>query len=73
MNGLTILINKNVKMSPGKTASQAVHAALAYFGIEHGAVIVLTASPNKIKNCRVIVKDAGLTEVQPGTMTAGIE
>ena len=59
-------------MSPGKLASQAVHAALLHYGIEHGAVVVLMASPNKIKQLKTQVRDAGKTEIESGTLTAGI-
>jgi PTH2 family peptidyl-tRNA hydrolase len=70
---LVLLVNRNIEMSPGKLAAQAVHAALNAYGIEHGSVIVLTASPTKITNeCSVIIKDAGLTEIPAGTMTVGV-
>ena len=68
---LTILANKNV--SRGKMAAAAVHAALMHYGIPHGAVIVLGASPGRIEGeCSLIIRDAGRTEVEPGTVTAGV-
>ena len=68
---LTILANKNV--SRGKMAAAAVHAALIHYGIPHGAVIVLGASPGRIEGeCSLIIRDAGRTEVEPGTVTAGV-
>lgn len=68
---LTILANSNV--SRGKYAAAAVHAALIYYGIEHGAVIVLGSKPSEIeKECDVVIHDAGRTEVEPGTITAGV-
>lgn len=71
MERLTIHTNKNV--SRGKAAAAAVHAALAHYGIEHGAVIVLSASPGAIeRQCSQVVYDAGRTEVKPGTVTAGV-
>jgi PTH2 family peptidyl-tRNA hydrolase len=68
---LTILANSNV--SRGKFAAAAVHAALMHYGIPHGAVIVLGASANQIeRDCELVVRDAGRTEVEPGTVTAGM-
>ena len=71
---MVILANSNV--SRGKYAAAAVHAALAYYGIPHGAVIVLGASPGTIEEeCEedLVIHDAGKTEVTPGTVTAGIK
>lgn len=65
-----ILLNSNVKMSPGKAAAQAVHAALAAYGIEHGSVVVLGGSVRKLMEMDVQIHDAGLTEVKPHTLTA---
>jgi len=68
---LTILANSDV--SRGKYAAAAVHAALMHYGIPHGAVIVLGARPGQIEDqCEVVVRDAGRTEVKPGTVTAGV-
>lgn len=69
---LTIWANSSV--SRGKYAAAAVHAALAHYGIDHGAVIVLGAKPGEIESeCSSVVRDAGRTEVEPGTVTAGIK
>ncbi len=69
---LVILVNTNVKMSRHKAAAQAVHAALLLRGVHHGGpVIVLGASPVEIEDMAVVVRDAGRTEVDPGTLTAG--
>lgn len=68
---MTILANSNV--SRGKYAAAAVHAALAYYGIDHGAVIVLGAKPADIEaQADLVIRDAGRTEVEPGTVTAGV-
>ncbi len=66
-----ILVNQNVKMSPGKMAAQAAHAALFAYGIDHGRVVVLMGRPNQVKVMDVLVHDAGTTEIAPGTLTAG--
>jgi PTH2 family peptidyl-tRNA hydrolase len=69
---LTILANSNT--TRGKFAAAAVHAALQHYGIEHGAVIVLGANPGAIeRDCTSVVHDAGRTEVEPGTVTAGVK
>lgn len=77
---LKILYRKNLKMSPGKIAAQAVHAATG-IGHEYATmpVVVLSVSDKKFndqcsllangKQCFHIVTDAGHTEVEPGTMT----
>lgn len=66
-----ILLNTNVKMSRHKAAAQAVHAALQAFDIPHGRVVVLGARPDEVAAMDVVIRDAGVTEVEPGTMTAG--
>lgn len=40
-----VLLNKNVTMSRGKAAAQAVHAALQAFDVPHGRVVVLHGKP----------------------------
>lgn len=68
---LVILMNSNV--SRGKAAAAAVHAALLHYGIEHGAVICLgSKGPEIEEDCTTVVRDAGRTEVDPGTITAGV-
>lgn len=69
---LVIRVNSNVSMSRGKFAAQAVHAALMLTGAHHGGpVIVLGGKPGEVEACEVVVRDAGRTEVAPGTLTAG--
>ncbi len=69
---LVIRVNSNVTMSRGKAAAQAVHAALALYGIEQDyPVVVLGGKRHEIEACEVTIADAGRTEVTPGTLTAG--
>jgi len=69
------LVRKNLGMSPGKVAAQAVHAALGLNEVEHSRVVVLEVSDKQFalaadaRPCHVVV-DAGVTEVSPGTTTA---
>lgn len=71
MANVRIIYNGNIRMSPGKLAAQAVHAALAAYGIDHGSVVVLQGSVKKVNEMDVVIHDAGLTELKPGTLTAG--
>jgi PTH2 family peptidyl-tRNA hydrolase len=71
MANVRIRYNRSLKMSPGKIAAQAVHAALAAYGIEHGSVVVLEGTATQVNQMDVQIHDAGLTEVEPGSLTAG--
>jgi peptidyl-tRNA hydrolase len=78
---LKILYRKNLKMSVGKIAAQACHAAIG-FNVDDPliSVVVLgcsdrqfqkTISSLDLKNeSYYIVYDAGYTEVRPNTQTA---
>ena len=66
-----IVLNTNAKMTRGKACAQAVHAALMAFDIPHGRVVVLGGKPHEIEEMTVQVRDAGRTELEPGTLTAG--
>lgn len=69
---LRIYINRKLDISPNKRAAHAVHAALEAFGVHPGVkVIVLDKGPTEIEKMRVAIHDAGHTELEPGTLTAG--
>jgi len=69
---LVIRINSNTKMSRGKAAAHAVHAALKLYGIEYDhPVIVIGGKPDEILAQTVHVRDDGRTELSPGTLPAG--
>lgn len=60
--------------SRGKFAAAAVHAALTAAGVHPGhAVIVLGANAREIEHLSTVIHDAGRTEVEPGTVTAGTD
>ena len=66
-----ILLNRDVAMTRGKACAQAVHAALRAFDVPHGRLVVLAGSRDQVAAMPVVIHVAGLTEVEPGTMTAG--
>lgn len=71
---LKIIYRKNLKMSPGKLAAQACHAALKMRPITYSSVIVLGYNDRKFWELveakkATTVQDAGRTEVEPGTVT----
>lgn len=73
MTTLKIFMNNNVDMSKGKYAAQAVHAALNAAGIEHGSVVVLGGPKKLVESLNTTIRDAGRTELKPGTLTAGTD
>lgn len=69
---LRIYINRKLDISPNKRAAHAVHAALTAFGVHpRTKVVVLDKGPTVIETMRVAIHDAGYTELEPGTLTAG--
>lgn len=71
---LRIYINRKLDdvISPNKRAAHAVHAALIAFGVHPNTkVVVLDKGPTVIETMRTVVHDAGHTELEPGTLTAG--
>jgi peptidyl-tRNA hydrolase len=79
MKRIKILARKNLKMSPGKLAAQSVHAALALACQEElhpmMSVVVLEVNGKPFEDAKAnnnpvaVVRDAGYTEVAPGTET----
>jgi peptidyl-tRNA hydrolase len=79
MQRIKILARKKLNMSPGKLAAQSVHAALALAGrtdlhpMMSVVVLMVNETPfNKAKEENeivAVVRDAGYTEVEPGTET----
>ena len=69
-----IVVNSNSNMSRGKYAAAAVHAALTAAGVHPGLpVIVLGGQRDDVVRMRTVIRDAGRTEVEPGTPTAGTD
>jgi len=71
-------VRKNLKMSPNKIAAQCIHAALGLYKQdpqEHWKCIVLELSDKRFEEAKIanpsayIVRDAGYTEVKPGSET----
>lgn len=70
-----IIYRRNLSMTPGKLAAQAVHAAVALKVTDNTLpVVVLECSDKKFwetveRHSAVTIQDAGVTEVEPGTTT----
>ena len=69
---IKIYYNKNLGMSPGKLAAQAVHSALMLLGVHPGyPVVVLAANKGRVASQSAVVIDEGRTEIPPNSTTAG--
>ncbi len=79
MKRIKILARKKLNMSAGKLAAQSVHAALALATQTElhpmMSVVVLMVNETPFNNAKTdnkivaVVRDAGFTEVEPGTET----
>lgn len=81
MKKLVIAVRDDLEMSPGKIAAQCVHAALALPSYAGGVPVVVVSTPDVKSLAELVleaiekyvefstVKDAGRTEVEPGTTT----
>ena len=71
---MRIYVNRGLDWTPNKRAAHAVHAALEAVGMHQGQrVVVLDKGPTKIETLNVVIHDAGHTELEPGTLTAGTD
>ena len=71
---MRIYLNRALKdkTTPNKLAAHAVHAALVALGVHPDCkVVVLDSGPTKIAQMTTVIHDAGHTQLEPGTMTAG--
>jgi PTH2 family peptidyl-tRNA hydrolase len=69
---LIIVMNQGIKMTRGKYAAQAVHAALLACGAHpETPVVVIGGSHSEITEMPLQIQDAGRTELPRGTITAG--
>ena len=75
---VNVIYRRNLKMSTGKIAAQAIHAAIALGMTDPSLPVVVLGMRDKqyyskirlLKGTKIaIVKDAGYTEVEPGTET----
>ena len=67
-----IWVNSDATMSRGKYAAHAVHVALTAAGVHPGLPVVVLGAPRAdIWKLNTVIHDAGRTELEPGTVTAG--
>ncbi len=69
--GLVYALNPDVEMSSGKTLAQIAHAAVMAADLGHDVSRARVIAPKAfdLPGCVAEVRDAGLTEVAPGTVT----
>ena len=69
---MKIFVRSDLKLSRGKYAAQAAHAALLLVGAHPGGrVVVLGGKREDVEGASAVVTDAGRTEVDPEKVTAG--
>lgn len=69
-----VFVNTNAKMSRGKMAAHVAHTVLTAAGVHPDVpIVVLGAKPRDIEQMRTVIRDAGKTELEPGTLTAGTD
>lgn len=71
---LRVFVNTNVTMSRGKMAAHVAHTVLTAAGVHPDVpIVVLGAKPRDIEQMTTVIHDAGKTELEPGTLTAGTD
>lgn len=74
----TVLVNELIEMSPGKLAAQVAHVLVSQYmdtGIvacRDETVAIEFVPQDQVEQCRWVIRDNGHTEVEPGTVTAGL-
>lgn len=71
---IVVHVNTNATMSRGKMAAHVAHTVLTAAGVHPDVpIVVLGAKPRDIEQMRTVMHDAGKTELEPGTLTAGTD